>query len=69
MEFTSVTIIIGTTNEKESLMCTVDTIMDTCRHEDIDKLMLVRSKDASEDCNRTIELLEKKYPGRKGSGT
>ena len=64
MEFTSVTIIIGTTNEKESLMCTVDTIMDTCRHEDIDKLLLVKSKDASEDCNRTIELLEKKYPGK-----
>lgn len=64
MEFTSVTIIIGTTNEKESLMCTVDTIMDTCRHEDIDKLLLVKSKDASEDCNRTIELLEKKYPDK-----
>jgi hypothetical protein len=64
MEFTSVTIIIGTTNEKESLMCTVDTIMDTCRHEDINKLLLVKSKDASEDCNRTIELLEKKYPGK-----
>lgn len=64
MEFTSVTIIIGTTNEKESLICTVDTIMSTCNPDDIDKLLLVKSKDASDDCNYAIGLLEKKYPGK-----
>lgn len=64
MEFTSVTIIIGTTNEKESLICTVDTIMETCNPDDIDKLLLVKSKDASDDCNYAIGLLEKKYPGK-----
>lgn len=64
MEFNSVTIIVGTTNEKESLICTVDTIMNTCNRDDISKILLVRSKDASEDCKATTELLEKKYPGK-----
>ena len=64
MEFNSVTIIVGTTNEKESLICTVDTIINTCNRDDISKILLVRSKDASEDCKATIELLEKKYPDK-----
>lgn len=64
MEFKSVTIIIGTTNEKDSLICTVDTIMSTCCSEDISQLLLVRSKDASDDCIRTTQLLEQKYPGK-----
>lgn len=64
MKFTSVTIIVGTTNEKESLICTVDTIMNSCSSEDIDKILLVKSKDASENCNFAIDLLEKKYPGK-----
>lgn len=64
MKFTSVTIIVGTTNEKESLICTVDTIMNSCSSEDIDKILLVKSKDASENCNFAIGLLEKKYPGK-----
>lgn len=64
MKFTSVTIIVGTTNEKESLICTVDTIMNSCSSEDIDKILLVKSKDASENCNFAIGLLEQKYPGK-----
>ena len=64
MKFTSVTIIVGTTNEKESLIQTVDTIMDTCEHTDIDRILLVKSKDASDDCNNTIALLESKYEGK-----
>lgn len=64
MEFNSVTIIIGTTNEKESLIKTVDIIMDTCDHSDIDKILLVKSKDASDDCNAATDLLEKKYKGK-----
>lgn len=62
MKFTSVTIIVGTTNEKESLLCTVDTIMQSCNSKDIDKILLVKSKDASDDCNETIKALEEKYP-------
>lgn len=64
MKFTSVTIIVGTTNEKESLICTVDIIMNSCSSEDIDKILLVKSKDASENCNFAIGLLEQKYPGK-----
>lgn len=64
MEFTSVTIIVGTTNEKASLITTVDTIMDTCDHNDIDKILLVKSKDASSDCNFATDFLEKKYDGK-----
>lgn len=64
MEFTSVTIIVGTTNEKESLICTVDTIMEKCDHKDIDKILLVKSKDASENCNSAIKKMEEKYPGK-----
>lgn len=64
MKFTSVTIIVGTTNEKESLIQTVDTIMDTCEHTDIDKILLVKSRDASDDCNFAIDFLENKYRGK-----
>ncbi|MBR3835355.1 MAG: glycosyltransferase [Clostridia bacterium] len=64
MKFTSVTIIVGTTNEKESLITTVNTIMDTCNADDIDKILLVKSKDASDNCNSAIALLEEKYQGK-----
>lgn len=64
MDFKSVTIIIGTTNEKASLISTVETIMNTCKSEDISEILLVRSKDASEDCVSTTVLLEKRYPGK-----
>lgn len=62
MNFTSVTIIVGTTNERDSLIRTVDTIMESCDSGDISKILLVKSKDASPDCNYAIDLLEKKYP-------
>lgn len=64
MNFESVTIIVGTTNEKDSLLYTVDTIMQTCNPGDIEKILLVRSWDASKACNDTITLLEEKYPGK-----
>lgn len=64
MEFTSVTIIIGTTNEKESLITTVDTIMNTCDQNDIDRILLVKSKDSSSDCNFATDFLENKYQGK-----
>lgn len=64
MKFSSVSIIVGTTNEKESLIYTVDTIMSTCDTDDIDKILLVKSKDASENCNFAIAALESKYQGK-----
>lgn len=64
MDFNAVTILVGTTNENESLITTVETIMDTCKHDDIDKILLVKSKDASLCCNEAISFLEGKYPGK-----
>lgn len=64
MGFSSVTIIIGTTDETESLRKTVDFIMENCEINDIDKVLMVKSKDASEGCNRAIRDLEAKYKGK-----
>ena len=67
MKFTSVTIIIGTTDETDSLIKTVDYIMENCDHNDIGKVLMVKSKTASDNCNKTIAFLEEKY-GEKVSG-
>lgn len=64
MDFNAVTILVGTTNENESLITTIETIMDTCKHDDIDKILLVKSKDASLCCNEAISFLEGKYPDK-----
>ena len=64
MDFNAVTILVGTTNEHESLITTVDTIMCTCNHDDIDKVILVKSRDASDGCNSAIAFLENKYQGK-----
>lgn len=62
MEFTSVTIIIGTTDETDSLRKTVDFIMENCENNDIGQVLMVKPKNASDGCNRTISGLEAKYP-------
>ena len=61
MEFTSVTIIIGTTDETDSLKKTVDYIMENCDYDDLSKVLMVKSKNASEGCNEAIAFLEEKY--------
>ena len=61
MEFNSVTIIIGTTDETDSLKKTVDFIMENCDNDDIGKVLMVKPKNVSEGCDRTISLLEEKY--------
>ncbi len=63
MEFQSVTIIIGTTDEDVALRCTVDAIMNSCDRNDIGKILMVKPKNASEDCNNAIKAMEEKYPG------
>ncbi len=64
MKFTSVTIIIGTTDETDALFQTVDYIMSNCAYDDIDKVLMVKPKNASAGCNATIKALEKKYCGK-----
>ena len=61
MEFTSVTIIIGMTDETDSLKKTVDYIMENCDYDDLSKVLMVKSKNASEGCNEAIAFLEEKY--------
>ena len=61
MEFTSVTIIIGTTDETDSLKKTVDFIMQSCDHDDISRVIMVKPKNVSEGCDATISYLEEKY--------
>lgn len=63
MEFQSVTIIIGTTDEDEALRKTVDSIMNSCDVKDIGKILMVKPKNASEGCNNAIKAMEEKYQG------
>ena len=64
MEFTSVTIIIGATDETESLHKTVDYVMQNCDHDDIGKVLMIHSKNASQGCRNTMNELEALYPGK-----
>lgn len=61
MKFSSVTIIIGTTDETDSLRKTVDFIMQNCDYDDISEVLMVKPKNVSEGCNETIRFLEEKY--------
>lgn len=61
MDFSSVTIIIGTTDETDSLKKTVDYIMQNCNYDDIAEVLMVRSRNSSEDCTGVVLELEKKY--------
>ncbi len=62
MKFSSVTIIIGTTDETDALLQTVDYIMTNCNRNDIGKILMVKPKNASDGCNAAIKTLEKRYP-------
>ena len=64
MEFTSVTIIIGATDETESLHKTVDYVMQNCDYDDIGKILMIHSKNASQGCINTMNELEALYPGK-----
>lgn len=61
MGFSSVTIIIGTTDETDSLKKTVDFIMENCDYDDLSKVLMVKSQTASDGCNKAISFLEEKY--------
>ena len=63
MEFEKVNIIIGATDENESLIKTVDTISDACSRDDIDNIVIVIPESATEECLGAIGELEKRYPG------
>ncbi len=64
MKFTSVTIIIGTTDETDALANTVDYIMKNCACDDIAQVLMVKPKNVSAGCDATIKALESKYSGK-----
>ena len=62
-QFQSLTIMIGATDEAQSLIQTVRQIFSCCRKEDVEKILIVRSKNASEGCVQASLALEQMYPG------
>lgn len=64
MNFESVSIIVGATDENESLRKTADYIMENCDYDDIGKILMVNSKNASDECLNAIKHLSEKYPGK-----
>ncbi|MBQ3432107.1 MAG: hypothetical protein IJG23_04915 [Clostridia bacterium] len=58
----SVTVLIGATSESTALKKTVKSIVETCDREDIEKIIIVKSKTATKACNEAIADLEKSYP-------
>ena len=63
MTFRSLTVVVGSNDERESLTATVDAVMETCG-EDIEKMLLVRPAKVSDECRNAIRQLERKYPGK-----
>lgn len=62
MEFAKVTIAIGATDEYNSLIKTVSTIIDSCNAQDIECILIVIPKNATQQCNSAIDYLIEKYP-------
>ena len=64
MEFTSVTIIVGATDESRAMTQTIETILHLCAPEDIAKIIPVRSQNAAPGCIAAISAMEKAHPGK-----
>lgn len=63
MQFDSITVVVGSNDERKALITTVDAVMATCAA-DIEKMLLVRPADVSDECREAIRTLEQKYPDR-----
>ena len=63
-DFTSLTILVGATDEEKALRDPVLYIMDHCSCDDVSKILIIHSKDASQGCKHTIEQLEKQFPNK-----
>lgn len=59
----SVTVIVGATNEARSLAQTVKRLMADCSAEDLERILIVRSVNASQDCIDVIRDMASAYPG------
>lgn len=64
MKFETVTIAIGATDETESLIKTVTSIIENCNMDDIECLLIVIPENATKECIETIDSLMNKYPSK-----
>lgn len=62
--FKDLSVILPAMDETYSLMQTVDTIMETCRREDLAEIIIVVCDRSTDDCIRTAEGIEQKYGGQ-----
>lgn len=62
--FEKVTIVVSATDESESLIKTVDTIVDSCATGDIYEFLVVIPSNAAAECLEAIDFLKNKYPGK-----
>ena len=58
----SVTMVVGATNEVESLNQTVRYVMSHCPVNEIDRILIVHTQNAPADCLNVIRELEKEFP-------
>ena len=62
MPFTCVSVLVCATDEEDALKRTVDDIMSLCKNTVPEKIVIVRSKEATAGCIRTAEACRAAYP-------
>ena len=62
MHFDSVTVLIFATDEHDSLIETVHSILSLCNSEDIEKILIIHPPNATADCLSAISLLKSENP-------
>ncbi len=64
MHFKSVTILIFATDEHDSLIDTVHSILSICNTDDIEKILIIHPENATPDCLSAISLLKSENPAK-----
>lgn len=60
----SVTFVVGATSEAEALKTTVHTVMQSCAPQDIARVLIMRSENATAECVAACGELERAYPAK-----
>jgi hypothetical protein len=60
----SVTFVVGATSEAEALKTTVRTVMQSCAPQDVARVLIVRSENATAECVAASRELERAYPAK-----
>lgn len=64
MTYESVTVVIGATDEHDSLIETVETVLRDCDASDIECFLIVIPESAASECVEAIDFLMEKYPDK-----